>query len=264
MKKIILSVLILFSIFSCCKKDDPEPEVQQHYKLPTDYHIHVYDSTHTEISSQDIHFIYNGRLLTRYESNSVNHYGSYQWKYEYTYSDEDKGLIDRKKEYYNNEYKKYYRYIYDNDKLIRIEHYDAQADTLTYLQEFTYHGDRVIRSRKRSVSGTSDVTEVYTFDGDNLINVKGYYTSDLNSIIYEYDYRYDDKFSPQKNILTNTGPLKGIHNKTYWKTRVYIGSGFLTEMFYQYNYDSEDYPVKRIQTYANSRITTETDIEYTY
>jgi len=184
-------------------------------------------------------------------SRNLNTGDSSQSHCEYIYSNENRGELSRVKVYENNIFVKYKKYTYANEKLIRIEEFDAQTDSLEKTIEFTYNGDLVSTMHSESRNGLHGRIEMFTFDGQNPVNIKGYFSSDPGTLIYEYNYQYDNKFHPEKNILTKRWPIKSQNNKTLWRIDVYIGNGYSGEVYYTYTYDRDNFPVRRVKTNEN-------------
>jgi len=265
MKRLVVYFLLIMSIFWSCKRDELERQIQQPFKLPVDYYIHYYDTNSVEISTTHIHLTYHNRLLTRQEKDAWQINGDTSRSHcEYIYADTSRGELARIKIFSNNIFVKYNTYTYANHQLIRIETYDAQTDSLEKRVEFSYQGNRVASMQSEVGHGFSGRIERYTFNGDNLVNIEGYFSSDPATLVYEYDFEFDDKNASKKNILTKDWPFRNQNNRTLWRIQAYRGSGFMLEILYHYSYDGDNYPIRRVKTDANGDTLSIMDMEYNF
>jgi hypothetical protein len=248
MKKLIcLLSAVLLVLASCSSDDATEPVLSTNgTKLKRGM---VMNDVGATVVMQD--YIYNGNKLARIESSSVN-YSSF------TYTND---LITKMEKYTNNSLVSTSFLDYNtNNKLISVKSISNSSNN-GYKTIYDYNLD-----------GTITVT-VYEGDSVNqntvVKNKKVFFANGLVSKIEEYkvingnletlttQYTYDNKNDPTYAILGynkltfydigSYGNPNNIASITYTATN----SSISNTTFFQFTYNSYDYPITSIESYGN-------------
>jgi len=244
---VFLSLFSLLILFSSCKKEKPEeeqdPDTEEICKLPENFHNDYIERGYT----WDEHYIYEGRNIVRgeYLYRSTGGFEIHLHT-EYFYANPEKGLLSRRDFYQESVLNSYRLYTYIGEKLIRIEQLDGRSDTLEIRYLFDYNqAGKMVRMREINRFYNMDNTYIYTYDNDDVVNIKKYRTSDLNTLRVEYDYSYSDHIISDTYINTKSWPLTNKHTLVYKRKKIYSGGQVTQTYEYRYNmqYDDDGFPI---------------------
>ncbi len=157
----------------------------------------------------------------------------------------------------------YRKFTYQGDFITRIGFYSS-SNILTDVIDFTYNGNKLIKTKSYSIDGSYDRETNYSYNNDNTINVDDVlyngttlisdeqlkYFINSSGNLYKTEtmsgalistFQYDDKNTPQKDI-TGYNLLGFEYNN---RTQVISGTYSVVN---NYQYNSQDYPISVIQT----------------
>jgi len=261
-KRIVLLSAFLLFLFSCKKQKSPNSVK----KLPVDYHGVSYSNGIVN-AHIEIHYAYdeNHNLISLTKNYDYENGGSYHYRYEYTYADEEKGLPSKYDKYLNGSLTSHRLYFFTNERLIKTEDWNADMNVLLYTNNFEYDDNGKL-SRRRFINSRLgiDETDIFTYEGDNLSHVENYNTEDMQNPQFEYFYdEYDNHPVATKDINSHLWPSLRKNNYRHYKRILYSnGQTTVTELFYELEYDEDGYPVRITQRNEEGEITYEMEIEY--
>ncbi|MNE32671.1 hypothetical protein D3C80_1262920 [compost metagenome] len=184
------------------------------------------------VSGASINFTYDGDKLSKI----VYPAGDYAY-FKITYTGD---FITRSEGFdKNNQPSNHNIFIYANNKLTQVDVYSSPT-TLEETYNYIYNIDGSITKKSNNSSS------VYFFDNNgNISKVKNYYNNSLQST---YDYNYDAKNNPFKNVI-GYNPLLFGPNLMIWSmstnnvTKQTITGSGSTNFDNSYQYNSQDYPI---------------------
>lgn len=148
------------------------------------------------------------------------------------------------------------RYTYNNQLLSETEYIDYQNRPVKqhFRRSFIYEDGNMIKIIEMDLqnSNRSNYT-VLNYTGKNITSVKVY---DLtpNVLTHEAHLEYDNKKNPFYGIKENTGDAKYAcrNNVVSVKTLVRNGNPVDEVITYSYEYNSENYPIKKAWVYTGA------------
>ncbi len=129
-------------------------------------------------------------------------------------------------------------YTIQNDKITQRELVVADNNGnfhQAWVVNYTYTNDKVTQIQIidndlwNQGANPTDETEVLTYTGDNVTNIKLYDTADMTTVKEEYFFQYDNGKRAFDNVLTQTYPQIRVNNVTHFEKHIY-GSNPTTEI----------------------------------
>jgi len=263
MRKLFFMLIIVSVAFTSCKKDKPQRKAK---KLPTDFYGTYYSNGNINFRLET-HYTYDEKNNIVYFTRNYNYIdgSSSLFRYEFSYADAEKGLPEKYDKYLDNALIGHRLFFFTDERLTRIEDWNAGMDTLKYSYDFTYDGNGKVTSiRYINPLRNRDNTDLLTFNGDNLTLIKSFQTRDMQNPQREYFYEdYDDHPIASKYVHTRLWPsIRKNNYRHYKRIRYSNGQATTTEKFYELEYDDDGYPVTITAKNPNGEILYQTHIEY--
>ncbi len=281
MKKLWILFFSLAVITTACKKkkdDDSSNNDDQQFECLVDKVDYVNHNPQVDdIKEEHVTYQYDKNLIknkTRSftfigDTSEITYTGI---KYNYYYTDEDKGLLNRIDLVYNGTIYGKFIYTVQNDKYSerRLEWLNQNGGyDLTWKYTYTYDNNgKLIQERYQyfdvdnNGAGDIDETGVYTYTGDNVTNIKWYDTNNMNTVKEEYDFEYDQGKRAFDNVKTQTFPQTRVNNVIHTVHNVYGNNPTTEETFTTITYNNKGFPIKyEIKDDRDNPVATE-DVEY--
>jgi hypothetical protein len=224
MKKLFYLLSITFLILQSCSSDNQDNSSNSSDNILLKKIV---------VSGQSINFTYNGNKIIKI----VYPQGSYSY-YLITYTGDQ---ITRTEGFDNNNQPLNHDvFIYSNNLLVQQKVY-SDINTLEKTHNFTYNSNNTITK----TSNNSSI--VYDLDNNgNITKCRNYFNNSLQST---YNYSYDNKNNPFKNV-TGFNPLIFGPNLTLWSmsTNNVINQTGSASFSNNHQYNSQLYPISVITT----------------
>jgi len=246
MRKLAFLFLAAILLAANCKKPDnpedtpqDEPQQEEVYEcLPIQLDYSVPDNP---ADDEQIRYSYDGNAIdykTRYFSDGSS------YRYNYYYVDQEKGLLDRIEIIISGSLVAKFVYTIDNELIAQrellIKNENGEWES-AFLVKYFYDDNGKVSSKQildydywdaddDGVREPTDQTVVLTYTGDNVTNEKWYNTNDMETLLEEYIYEYDENKRPFANVVTMTYPETRVNNITKITHYVY-GTNPTSEIF---------------------------------
>ena len=271
MKKLWILFFSLAVISTACKKkkDGDSNNDDQQFECLVDK-ITFTDHSDPNQNEETVYKYKTGTNLIKSKDRSFADGTSY--KYNYSYNDENKGLLDRIDIIIQGNVVARVLYTIQNDKTTERKLQVLANDNVTWLDAWTvtysYNGDKVSQVRIEDYDlwnqgqNPTDETGVYTYTGDNVTNIKWYDTNNMNTVKEEYDFEYDQGKRAFDNVKTQTYPQTRVNNVIHTTHNVYGNNPTTEETFTTLTYNNKGFPTKyEVKDDRNNPLSTE-DVEY--
>lgn len=255
MKKTILALLGITLILGCKKPlPNPEPLPEKKIKLLTTRTLNYNGHYILQKSS----YLENDLLKKEVSTDETTGINLIQ-EYFYTGSLPEYSIV-------SNDTRKVTRinYIHTGTRLTRMDYleYDqAGALSLNFSKTFEYTANKVSKITTLSVQNTPISYEVFTFYGENAFAVKAYSASGVIKNVSEY--LYDTQHNPFRGNHDKNQLAMGMSENNTMRVRYtdYINPAASSDLRYEYEYNSDNYPVKKMFIGTSGR---ELQISFTY
>ncbi len=234
---IFLLCVISFLLFTACEKEpsDIKPAttdflISKIFKEAKVYQEYIYNDNKKLIR------------LNYYYDDSVYNFEAYK------YNNEGKAIMKE----YSDDYYETYEYD-ESGRFIKLNsHYnDSEIYRVT---EFTYNSEGQIEKGLVTVRERDSWNIFYTYDsrGNVITRIEGE-DEEFQFTLSSSEYEYDDKNNPRYNwglptdIIQYNNPLK-YHNENM------LSCAMPPNFEYQYEYNSDGYPVKEIRNWVWSEV----------
>jgi hypothetical protein len=252
MKKLLYVLMAVSLLASKCKKTEPLEEEQTFECLPKQLD---YVDANDPNGNESIQYFYDENRI-KYKDRSFADGTIY--RYNYYYTDKNKGLLERIDIVINGQVLAKILYTTDNDEITERKLVVLANDNTTWLDAwkftYTYTNGKVTQVRIEDYDlwnqgqNPTDKTGVYTYTGDNLTNSKWYDTNDMNTLKEEYTYEYDSGKRPFDNVITQTFPQVRVNNVTRMTHSTYGNNPGTEVEVTDINYNSKNFPEEFVTT----------------
>ncbi len=269
MKKVLYLFFAFALLAGKCKKDktDDNGSEEQTYECLVKKIVYTDHNDATE--NEQTVYTYNENAI---KSKTRTFSDGTSYKYNYYYTDQTKGLLERIDIIIQGTVVAKLNYTIQNGKITQRALVVLANDNVTWLPAwevyYTYNGDKVNTVQIvdhdlwNQGANPTDETGVYTYTGDNLTNSKWYDTSDMNTLKEEFNYQYDQGKRAFDNVVTQTYPKTRVNNIIHMEHNVY-GTNPSTEITNTaITYNNKGFPTKYEVTDDRGNPLNTEDVEY--
>jgi|GEM_PF-5423692 len=257
MKKITFMLLVAASLFGCKKSSNeriPDPKPSTKTRLLTTRTLNPNGHYILETSSYND----NGLLkkeVSKDETTGLNIIQEYFYAskvLEYSIISSDTRRIAR------------INYFHANDRLVKMDYMEYDeigTPNLSFSRTLEYSGNLLSKMTTFSSLNNSMYYEIFTYLGENLTATKTY---SMNGVIQNLsEYLYDIELNPYKGNPGKNQQAQGLSKNNVMRVRYtdYNNPTANSDRRYEYEYNSEKYPVKRSFIGSTTR---ELQVTFTY
>ncbi len=269
MKKLFYLIIITSVLTAGCNKknkdDEKNNEEEQTYEcLPKSLNY----TDHADPNKNESTTYFYRKNLIDHKVRNFSDGTSY--RYNYIYQDETKGLLSRIDILIQGQVVAKVNYTIQNDKTTQRELVLLQNgnSSLAWTISYSYNNDKVTQIRIQDYdlwnngANPTDETEVLTYTGDNVTNIKLYDTADMNTLKEEYMFEYDDGKRAFDNVSTQTYPQTRVNNVTRYEKHIY-GTNPSTDIeLTTITYNNKNFPTSFESTDDRGNATNTMEVTY--
>lgn len=243
MKNLFIVIIASLLLFSCRKKDKVEPMPQHNY-LKTEV-LQIFSGVVTYTVTSNYQYDAQNRISSIDEvSTDTTRYANCKTSNFVYNADGTRKSCEVRYTYPPINYADRYEYIYDaSGRLVEVQNKNIETNAIRARYTYEYAGNTITK-RYLSPVGVATQTDVYTLNGNNIVQIKYYNGAGANTSTHEFS-NFDTK--PNAYKMRNADaqePTQSINNYRT-STSTIISTGVETNAKYAFEYNADGYPTKR-------------------